>query len=107
MIDKNQEIRVRPNGSLDVVTINHEKTMTQQQYKDECDINNIMKKYQQTGDFPTKLQQGVYADLTTITDYQDMLHQIQLADEAFNSLSAPIRAKFQNDPSQLLTFIQD
>lgn len=96
-----ERIRVR--------TINTEPSMTQQQFKEECDINNIMKKY---GSDPVAFQAltrkgGVFADVTSITDYQSMLHQVSDAQEAFASLPATLRVRFQNDPGQLLSFLQD
>ena len=39
-------------GRYQVRSINDEPTMTQQQFGEETDINNIMKKYQQTGELP-------------------------------------------------------
>lgn len=108
MHDPNQIHSRRPNGSLRVVTHNTEPSLSQQQFKDECDINNIMKKYQSTGQF-THLtsKQGQYADFSEITSYQDMLHTVQYAQDAFASLPADMRLRFRNDPSYLLDFIQD
>lgn len=91
-----------------VRTINNEKSMTQQQFKDECDVNNIVAKYKRTGEI-THLARtsGVYADLTKITDYHTMINQIQEAQKAFMTLPAAVRLRFQNDPGQLLAFMQD
>lgn len=108
MISPNQRTEKRENGTLRVITINDEPSMTQQQYKDECDINNIMKKYQSTGEFRhLTAKQGQYADFSDIMDYQDMLHTIQYADEAFAALPAEVRLRFKNDPGSLITFLQD
>lgn len=108
MKNLNQKITTRKNGTLRVQSINEEPTMTQQQFKDECDINNIMKKYSSTGQF-THLtsKQGVYADFTMITDYREMLETVQYAQDAFMSLPAEMRKRFDNDPGKLLEFIQD
>ena len=108
MRDPNQIVSVRPNGDIDVGTVNGEPTLTQQQFKEECDINNIMARYQNTGEF-THLtrKQGVYGDFSEIKDYQTMLQTVLEADAAFASLPAKMRLRFQNDPAQLLEFIQD
>lgn len=109
MKDPNKIVSVDKNtGRVRVYTKNTEPSLTQQQFKDECDINNIMKKYQSTGQF-THLtsRKGVYADFSQITDYQSMLHQVQYAQEAFSSLPAELRQRFRNDPGQLLAFLQD
>lgn len=102
-----QEHSVR-NGRLRVQTINLEPSLTQQQFAADCDINNIMRKYQTTGEF-THLtsKQGRYADFSDITDYREMLDTVKYADEAFASLPADVRLRFKNDPAHLLEFLQD
>lgn len=103
-----QHITKREDGRIRVQTINNEKSMTQQQYKDECDINNIMAKYATTGEFTSKTsKQGMYGDFSQITDYQDMLDTILYAQNAFNTLPAEVRKKFGNDPGSLLNYLQD
>lgn len=108
MHDRNQKITIHKSGQVSVSTINEDPSLTQQQFKEECDINNIMKKYQQTGQFLHLTgKQGVYSDFSELTDYQSMLHKVFNAQEAFQSLPAQVRARFQNDPGQLINFIQD
>lgn len=109
MKDPNQRESVNPiTGRLSVETVNKEKSMTQQQFKDECDINNIMQKYVTTGEFShaTK-KQGVYADFSGIRDYQQMVETVMYAQEAFDLLPAKVRSRFRNDPGELLAFLQD
>lgn len=103
-----QKIVRREDGSLDVSTINDDPSMTQQQFSAECDINNIMKKYDNTG-LITHLAKrpAMYGDFSQITDYQEMLETIRYADEAFMTLSAEARQRFENDPQKLLNFLQD
>lgn len=108
MKDPNQIVSVHPKtGRTHVETINNEPSMTQQQFREEADINNIMARYTNTGEFLhlTK-QQGQYADFSQITDYQEMLNAVKYADEAFASLPALVRKKFSNNPEELLTFLQ-
>lgn len=108
MKDSNQVIKVLKDGRVSVKTINNDPTKTQQQFKDECDINNIMNKYTSTGQF-THLtsKQGTYGDFSQITDYQEMLHTVKYAQDAFAALPADIRKRFNNDPGQLLEFVQN
>lgn len=106
---KHMTFEIRPNGSRRIATINEEPTETQQQFKEECDINNIMKKY---GNDPVAFQAltrpgGKFADFSEIQDYQGMLQTVFEAQSAFNSLPAEMRLRFRNDPSYLLDFIQD
>lgn len=103
-----KEYTIRPNGTLRIQTINEEPSLAQQQFKEECDVSYIMKKYEQTGQlFHVNRKQGVYADLSELTDYRQMLADVQKAEEAFESLPAKVRYEFGNDPSKLITFLQD
>lgn len=81
-------------------------TMTQQHFKEECDINNILKKYQETG-LLENIGPGAYMDLMESTDYRQSLHTIMEADAAFQSLPANVRKEFQNDPALFMEFIHD
>lgn len=91
-----------------VQTIIEGTSRTKQAHKDECDINNILRKYQKTGmiSHVNKIK-GKYGDFSNITNYQDAYLAIEQAHENFMGLPASIREKFQNDPSQLLEFVQD
>lgn len=103
-----KQIIKRDNGSLRVSTVNMEKSLTQQQFKDATDINRIIAKYKKTGEFPLLTKKGgVYADLTNITDYHSMLNSIHNATSAFSTLPAALRLRFHNDPGELLAFLQD
>jgi len=103
-----QKITTRENGTLRVQTINIEPSMTQQQFEKECDINNIIARYQKTGEL-THLNQnrGAFADLSEITTYQDMVNQVMKADETFAALPAQIRKRFENNPQKLIDFLND
>lgn len=91
-----------------VQTINTEKTLTQQQFKDQVEINNIVAKYNKTGQWPEGLDRNaVFADVSDITDYQESLHKVMAAQDAFNLLPGEVRNRFSNDPAKLLEFIQD
>lgn len=98
----------RSDGSLDISTINEQPSMTQQQFKDECDINNIMKDYQETGTINHRNPNpGVYSDMTQIKDLQGALRDIQIAENAFMALPAKVRSRFENDPVKFVEFCQD
>lgn len=107
--DPSQRSYVHPDtGRLHVETVNVEDSKTQQQFKDECDINNIMKKYSDTGVF-THLtsKSGAYGDFTEIPDYQGSLDTVLRAQDAFSSLPADVRYRFGNDPGSLISFLAD
>jgi len=104
-----QIIEIHPEtGRVHVATVNDQPTMAQQQYKDECDVNKIMEKYQKTGEFTHSTEKkGTYGDFSEITDYHTMVNTVTYAQEAFMLLPANVRIKFRNDPGELLKFIQD
>lgn len=79
-------------------------TMTQQHFRDECDVNSIMKRYAQTGILP-QAQGAIFADVAEYGDYREMLHKIMEVDSAFALLPSGTRAMFQNDPSLVYEFI--
>lgn len=85
-------------------------SMTKQSFKEECDINNIVKRFEATGivdHLNEKAREGVYTDLPDSMDYQQALEIGRKAQEAFASLPATIRATFQNDPAAFLAFVEN
>lgn len=85
-------------------------SMTQQQFKQETDINYIVGRYLQTGYInPMLVKQGIpqYGDLSEIQDYRATLEKIQEADDMFMQLSPKIRDRFNHDPLELLQFVAD
>lgn len=80
---------------------------TKQSFKDECDINQIMSRYQKTGvlDFVAK-HAPQYGDSTGV-DFRQGLDTVIRARQMFEDLPSSIRAKFQNDPGAFLDFCSD
>lgn len=119
MLDKNkivsesgtslQELPKKHTERVRVQTLNKEPSMAQQQYKDETDINNIIKRHGGADAAYRALARGggVYADFSNLSDYQTMLHEVSRAQEAFLLLPAELRARFRNDPGELLQFVQN
>lgn len=80
---------------------------TQQHFKDECDINRILERMKVTGtamQYPNGFE---YGDFSDVSDYQGCLHRLIEADAAFATLPSKIRAEFNNDPAQLISFLQN
>lgn len=82
-------------------------TLTQQHFKDECDINNILRQFNITGLLPEAPLSPRYGDFTGIGDYHTALNQVIAAEDEFMSLPATLRARFENDPSQLIEFLDN
>lgn len=100
-----QKVIVRKDGSIDVQEIGFEESLTDQQYKEECDINNIMRKYAYNSlPHPSR---GFYADLSEVKDYAESLQIVKKAEDAFMQLDPRVRAQFENDPTKLISFLSD
>jgi len=84
-----------------------EPTLTKQEFKEQCDIRTIIKKFMTTGELPSSNRPPLYADVSQIPDYHTALSKIRAADSFFNSLPAELRAKFNNDPGELLKWASD
>lgn len=78
-----------------------------QSFKEECDINRIMAKYQKTGavSWLTK-HEGSYGDVSSF-DFLDAQLVVAKAKEMFADLPSSVRSRFSNDPAEFLFFMQD
>lgn len=82
--------------------------MTKQEFKDECDVNRIVARFEKTG-LITHLAKGVpsYADVSQMGNYQEALNTVMAAEDWFMGLPASIRNEWNNDPAQLLDAMHD
>lgn len=95
-------------------TVLEGESMTQQQFKDECDINNIIARYAQTGfyydpmtDMSLLNREAMYGDFSELPDYRTSLDAVNHVREAFMGLSSEIRLRFENDPGKFLDFLSN
>ena len=82
-------------------------TLTQQHFKDETDINTILRQFNITGLLPEAPLSPRYGDFTGISDYHAALNAVIAAEDQFMALPANLRARFENDPAQLIDFLSD
>lgn len=89
------------------ITFDQDKGMTRQEFERECNINNIMSKYQKTGvvDHITK-HSPFYGDYDPI-DFQTALNTIRDGEAMFAELPSAARKFFSNDPAEFMAFVQD
>lgn len=80
---------------------------TQQHFKDECDINTILERFNVTGQLPVAGLSPEYGDFSGITDYQSALNAVMAAQDSFLELPAKVRARFDNDPALFVEFASD
>lgn len=89
-----------------------EPSLTQQQFKEEADINNIIASVNAQGTAGNPLWSGVrkpfYGDFAHIPtdDYLAAQELISTARENFMALPSETRKYFNNNPAELLAFIQ-
>lgn len=76
-------------------------SMTQQHFKDECDINNIVKTYVP----PADAGSASFGDFT-VTDLQDAYDRIDSINQQFATLPADVRAKFNHNPLEAVAFVE-
>lgn len=82
-----------------------DSSKTKQSFKEECDINNILARYQTTGVLPDLiLENPQYGDFSEVPDYHQALNLVSKAHEQFASLDAQVRSRFDNDPAKFLDF---
>lgn len=83
-------------------------SLTKQCFKDDCDINNILRKYETTGVLPEVIKTNPqYGDFSDVLSYEDSLNVVAMAQEQFSYLSAKVRRRFDNDPAKFLEFVDD
>lgn len=105
---KNEVIKNKEGQVIKIRSIDYPPSKTQQQFKDECNVNKIIEKYLKTNEMThLKQNKGVFADLTHISDYQDSLNKVIEANKSFMELNAQTRNRFGNDPQQLINFLAD
>lgn len=89
------------------ISFEGEKSLTVQSEKDNCDINVLMARYEKSGVLPVMNRPPVYADVFDIPSFQESLETVIAAQNAFDSLDAKVRDRFNNDPAKLIEFLAE
>lgn len=97
------------NGSnLKVVEFNDQPSLCKQSFKDECNINTILKKYEKTGLVSHSTSaNAIFDDFSSCDDYQSSLNNVIQAQSMFDSLPSGIRKRFANNPALFMDFVHD
>lgn len=82
-------------------------SLTQQQFKEEADINTIVNRFLKTGVLPTPNTFPQYVDFEGVFDYQSAMNLVRAADESFMRMDAKLRSRFNNSPQEFLEFFAD
>ena len=68
-----------------------EDAVTQQCFKDECDINILLAKFAVTGQLPENVRVPQYVDFEEAFDFQSSMNVIRAAEEALGELNPTLK----------------
>lgn len=84
-----------------------DETLAQQQFRDECDINTIIRNFGLTGQMPADVRVPLQGDFAEAPDFQSAMNLLLAAEDAFMQYPAELREEFQNDPGKFVEFVSD
>lgn len=107
-----KEVFLRTPYNYDVDAVSNETglkcedpSLAQQHFVEECDINYIVERFGVTGQLPENNRpMPTYGDFTGVSDYRQALDAVMQAQDAFMSLPANVRERFDNDPALFVDF---
>ena len=97
----------RPYQRTRVPTKITDPSRAKQSFKAECDINNIMAKYQKTGAVSHFAKNSPRYGDATGADFHTAMNLVTETQQLFLELPSSIRNRFGNDPSAFLDFVQN
>lgn len=100
-------ITERANGRLRVSVQTEGPSKTEGHHSEECNINSIISRYHRTGVLDESNRLPNYGDFTNVGDYHTALSAVQEAQQNFMTLPSGMRQHFNNDPGQLLNFLEN
>jgi len=80
---------------------------TQQSFKEECDINTIVRRFGVTGEVPASIKTPLQGDFADAMNFQESMDQIVAAREAFQAMPSGVRKRFHHDPGEFVEFVSD
>lgn len=91
------------------VDCSKDEPITQQSGRDDADINVIVARSLRGAlPPPGRGQTPMYGDFTQVpTDLREVLLMVKRADDLFMSLDPFVRRRFNNDPAEMLDFLND
>lgn len=84
-----------------------EPSKTKSEFLNECDIDAIVKRAQRSGELPLGRINPQYADVSGITNYQEIHERLNELKSAFDTIPSELRLRFKNDPSRFFEYIQN
>lgn len=84
-----------------------EPSLTKQSFRDEVNINSIMKRFTSTGVFDHLNNSPANYTFCTGDDFRESIETLDKSRASFLELPSHIREKFNNDPGKFLDFVQN
>lgn len=100
----NEIVSLRAPGERMPAKVMPPESVTQQSFKEEVDVNTIVRRFGMNAGIPKGVAEGVYGDFTGISSYEDAVAQIDRAHSGFMRLPPEVRERFANDPGRLVQF---
>lgn len=82
-----------------------DKSRTKQAFKDETDINRIVKRHVEGYPPPLETRQPMYGDFSQHTSLLQATQAVEAAEEEFMTLPAAVRQAARNDPVEFLNMM--
>lgn len=108
------EFYTRYNAPKSPVADSSKPSLTQQEFKESCDINNILAKFsvqaQALGVEPSQLMpqdQGTYGDFSNLDDFQTAQNKIAFLNDQFSNLPSDVRRKFGDNLNNFIGALSD
>jgi len=91
------------------VTYNEEESLTQQQFREDCDLNVLAVRFGLTGAPlpPAPIDPSAYGDFTNVPDLRTALDLVNDATNRFMELPSGLRTRFHNRPGELWEFVNN
>lgn len=82
-------------------------SLAKQEFKDDADINVIVRRFNVTGQLPQGVVAPVYQDFEGVFDFQSAMNVLAGAESAFMAMPAEVRYRFHNNPQEFVDFCSD
>lgn len=84
-----------------------DKIRVKQEFRDEVNINTIMKRVRSKGAILPNMdvsRKAFFGDVSAVGSFMDVHERMQAAKDGFMQIPSDIRSRFQNDPMVFLEF---
>lgn len=98
----------RDEGRVDPGLECKDESLTQQHMANDCDINEIVRRFEATGQVHHVQQKAaMYGDFTEFPDLRSALGAISAVQDTFAQLPAAAKERFGNDPVAMVDWLRD